>query len=279
MRDIRQEILKGERAFYAQSGARLYDCVFCGGESAVKECSDIEINRSVFEWKYPVWYGRRIAVDSCTFLKDCRAGFWYINELSVKNSVIDAPKCIRRCSDVTLENVSFTDGDETLWACRGARLKNVTAKGSYFAMNCTDVDAQGLDLVGGYSFDGVKNTTIRNSKIVGRDAFWNSENVTVYDSFLTGEYLAWNARNVTFINCTIESLQGLCYIDELKMRGCRLINTTLAFEYADVDAQIDGTIDSVFNPKSGTITADRIGELTVDRDRVDPGKTRIICKG
>lgn len=279
MRDIRQEILKGERAFYAQSGARLCDCVFCGGESAVKECSDIEINRSVFEWKYPVWYGRRIAVDSCTFLKDCRAGFWYINELSVKNSVIDAPKCIRRCSDVTLENVSFTDGDETLWACRGARLKNVTAKGSYFAMNCTDVDAQGLDLVGGYSFDGVKNTTIRNSKIVGRDAFWNSENVTVYDSFLTGEYLAWNARNVTFINCTIESLQGLCYIDELKMRGCRLINTTLAFEYADVDAQIDGTIDSVFNPKSGTITADRIGELTVDRDRVDPGKTRIICKG
>ena len=41
------------------------------------------------------------------------------------------------------------------------------------------------------------------------------KNVTVYDSFITGEYLGWNAKNLTLINCTIESLQGLCYIDNL----------------------------------------------------------------
>ena len=54
------------------------------------------------------------------------------------------------------------------------------------------------------------------------------ENVTVYDSVIIGEYLAWNTKNITFVNCTIESLQGLCYIEGLKMVNCKLINTTLA---------------------------------------------------
>lgn len=54
---------------------------------------------------------------------------------------------------------------------------------------------------------------IRNSTLLSKDAFWNSENVTVYDSFISGEYLGWNAKNLTLVNCTIESLQGLCYIE------------------------------------------------------------------
>ena len=36
------------------------------------------------------------------------------------------------------------------------------------------------------------------------------------------------------------------------VRDCRLVNTTLAFEYSSVDADVRGTIDSVFNPSSGT---------------------------
>lgn len=65
---------------------------------------------------------------------------------------------------------------------------------------------------------GCHNVTIRNSNILSKDAFWNSENITVYDSFISGEYLGWNAKNLTLINCTIESLQGMCYIDNLVMK-------------------------------------------------------------
>ncbi|WP_370784283.1 DUF3737 family protein [Faecalibacillus intestinalis] len=36
-------------------------------------------------------------------------------------------------------------------------------------------------------------------------------------------------KNITFVNCKIESLQGLCYIEGLKMVNCKLINTTLCF--------------------------------------------------
>lgn len=119
---------------------------------------------------------------------------------------------------------------------------------------------------------------IHHAKLLSKDAFWNSENVTVYDSFISGEYLGWNAKNLTLINCTIESLQGMCYIENLVMKNCRLINTTLAFEYSTVDAQIQGKIDSVLNPSGGTIRADEIGELVIEKDKVDPEKTRIICQ-
>ena len=39
----------------------------------------------------------------------------------------------------------------------------------------------------------------------------------------------------------------MCYIDNLVMKNCTLINTTLAFEYSNVDVQINGKIDSVIN--------------------------------
>ena len=121
--------------------------------------------------------------------------------------------------------------------------------------------------------------TVRNSKLLSKDAFWNSENVTVYDSFISGEYLGWNAKNLTLINCTIESLQGMCYIDNLVMKNCKLINTTLAFEYSTCDVQINGKVDSVINPASGTITAGEIGELIMEKDKIDPSKTVITVTG
>ena len=60
------------------------------------------------------------------------------------------------------------------------------------------------------------------------------------------------------------------------LRDCRLVNTTLAFEYSSVDADVRGTIDSVFNPSSATIRADHINELTLDPAKIDPTATTIV---
>ena len=65
-------------------------------------------------------------------------------------------------------------------------------------------------------------------------------------------------KNLTLINCTVESLQGMCYIDNLVMKNCKLEDTTLAFEYSNVDAEVTGNIVSVLNPSSGTIKADGV---------------------
>jgi hypothetical protein len=62
------------------------------------------------------------------------------------------------------------------------------------------------------------------------------------------------------------------------MKNCKLINTTLAFEYSTVDAEITGKIDSVMNPSGGVIRAESIAELIIERDKVNPQKTKIICR-
>ncbi len=278
MKEVVQEFLTGERALFMSDGLVIKDSIFDDGESPLKESKNIELYNSMFKWKYPLWYCENIYAKNCTWFDMARAGVWYTNHICVEDALIEAPKNFRRCHDLSLTNVSFPDAAETLWSCEDVKMNNVMAKGTYFAMNCKNMVIDGLTLYGDYSFDGVENVEIHNSKLLSKDAFWNSDHVTVYDSFISGEYLGWNAKNLTLINCTIESLQGMCYIDNLVMKNCKLINTILAFEYSSVDAQIDSKIDSVLNPSSGVIRAKHIDHLIIEKDKVDTTKTKIICE-
>jgi len=275
---IRCKRLTGERALFGRKGLAIYDTIFADGESPLKESRDIQLTGCSFQWKYPLWYAKNVAAQDCAWFEMARAGVWYSDHISVFDSVIEAPKNFRRCKELLLANVSLPNAAETLWHCSGITLQNVTAKGDYFAMDCENMTVDGFTIVGNYCFDGVKNATIRNAKMLSKDAFWNSENVTVYDSFISGEYLGWNAKNLTLINCTVESLQGLCYIDNLVMKNCKLLNTTLAFEYSTVDAEISTEIESVLNPSGGVIRAENIGELILEKDKVDIDKTHIVCR-
>ena len=276
MTEIKQKLITEERALYRSSGLCVKDVIFDEGESPLKHSSNIELDHAIFRGKYPVWYSSDIDMHDSTVFETGRAGFWYTDRLSVRDSIIAAPKCIRRCREVSLENVSIPMAAETIWECRDVKLKNVTANGDYLCMNCHNIEIDGLDLTGKYCFDGVSDVEISNARMIGRDAFWNSENVTVRDSFISGAYIGWNSRNITFINCTLESLQGFCYIDDLVMKNCTLLNTTLAFEYSTVDLEINGSVDSVINPISGSIRCESIGQLILDPDRVDVTQTKII---
>ena len=278
MKEYRQQFFKGERALYAEKDAKIYDSIFDDGESPLKESANIELYDSQFKYKYPVWYSNNVKIFNCNWFEMARSGVWYTNNIEVNDSLITAPKNFRRCEGVALKNVNLTNAEETFWNCKNIKLENVTAKGHYFAMNSENIEIDGLRLDGNYSFDGAKNITIKNSVLLSKDALWNTENVTVYDSYICGEYLGWNTKNLTFENCTIESLQGLCYIDNLTLKNCKLINTTLAFEYAsNIEAEVTSKIDSVFNPINGTISAPEINTLTVEKDFVDPDKTIIRC--
>lgn len=216
--EIHQQFLTGERALFHAKDLDIYDTIFDDGESPLKESNRISLKNCMFKWKYPLWYCNHINAVQTTWFEMARAGVWYTDHISVKDCVIEAPKNFRRCKDLTLEKVSFSNAAETLWNCTDITLRQVYAKGDYFAMNSENIDADEFTLVGNYSFDGVKNASIRNARMLSKDAFWNSENITVYDSFISGEYLGWNSRNLTLINCTVESLQGMCYIDHLVMK-------------------------------------------------------------
>lgn len=257
-REIRQQRLTGERALFGGQNLKIYDTIFADGESPLKESRDIELYGSMFQWKYPLWYAKNIYAKDCSWLEMGRAGVWYTEDITVEYSLIEAPKNFRRCRRVKLSHVDLPNAAETLWNCDGVELEDVMAKGDYFAMNSRNIVIRNFRLAGNYSFDGAQNVEIHSARLLSKDAFWNSENVTVYDSYICGEYLGWNAKNLTLVNCTIESLQGMCYIDNLVMKNCRLLNTTLAFEYSTVDAQIVGGIESVLNPTAGTIQAVKI---------------------
>lgn len=278
MKLIKQQLLTGERALFNSRDLQISYSTFADGESPLKESQNIKIDHSIFKWKYPLWYCKNIVVEDSTLFDMARSGIWYTENIAVTNTIIEAPKTFRRAKGITLENVNMPNAGETLWNCNEISLKNVTARGDYFGMNSTNIKVDGFQLVGNYSFDGGKNIEIRNAKMLSKDAFWNCENVTVYDSFISGEYLGWNSKNLTFVNCTIESLQGLCYIDNLVMKNCRLLNTTLAFEYSTIDVQVVSTIDSVMNPSSGIIRAEGIGELIMDETKIDTEKTQIITE-
>ncbi len=278
MKTVKQQYLTGERALFRAADLEIVDTIFDDGESPLKESRDLKIRNSMFKWKYPLWYAKNIDVKDSTWFEMARAGVWYTDNVTVEDSEIEAPKNFRRCNGVKLEDVSFSNAAETLWSCKNVELEEVVARGDYFAMNSEDIRAEELILFGNYAFDGCKNVVVEESRLLTKDAFWNCENVVVRDSFISGEYLAWNSKNVTFENCTIESLQGMCYVENLRLVNCKLINTTLAFEYSTVEAEIDSKIDSVLNPKGGKIKAKAIGELIIQKDEVDPKKTKIVCR-
>ncbi len=278
MKYVHTGVFTGERALFMARDCLIKDSVFEDGESPLKHSRGLAVEGTRFRWKYPLWYSENVTVTGCSFFEMARAGIWYTNNISMSDTEYFAPKGFRRCDGVTITDTAFPNAAETLWQCKNVRLNRVTARGDYLAMNCENMEIDGLDLEGNYSFDGGKNITIRNSRLMSKDAFWNSENITAENCVINGEYLGWNSKNLTLIDCSVESLQGLCFCENLTLSGCVLKDTTLAFEYSTVDADITGTVDSVKNPLGGVIRAEGIGELILEKDRVDPEKTRIIIK-
>ena len=278
MKEIRQGKFTGERALFAAKELSIFDSIFYDGESPLKESADIELSGCIFKWKYPLWYSKRVKAKGTTLLETARSGIWYTDGIEMTDCVIDAPKIFRRSSNITLDTVSLANAQETMWNCKNIRLSRFNVKGDYFCMGSENIEAENLVISGNYAFDGAKNVTVRNSRLISKDAFWNCENVTVYDSLIIGEYLGWNSKNVTFVNCTVESNQGMCYMDGVVMKNCKLINTDLCFEYSTVDAEITTVIDSVKNPSGGKIVAAGIDELIIEADKIDPAGTVIEIK-
>lgn len=276
MQEIKEQRLTGERALFRSKDLSIEYSIFADGESPLKESRDISLKNTSFQWKYPLWYCRNITVQDCDFAEMARAGIWYTDNITVADTLYEAPKGFRRVKGLTLRNVDLPHAEETLWHCSDVTLENVVAKGDYFAMNCDHMKLDQFRLVGNYCFDGCHDVEVHHAKMLSKDAFWNCENIMVYDSYICGEYLGWNSRNVTFVNCVIESLQGMCYMDNVVMKNCRLLNTTLAFEYSTADVETAGRIESVKNPSAGVIRAGEIGELILNEKEIDPAKTIII---
>lgn len=276
MKTINQQFLTGERALFKAHDLQINNATFADGESPLKESRNVNLKQPIFKWKYPLWYSKHVTVDHGLFEEMSRSGIWYTEDITITNSTLQAPKLFRRARQIKLDHVHFSHAEETLWNCQDIELNDVQANGDYFGMNSQNISINHFNLVGNYAFDGAKNVEIHNATLMTKDALWNCENVTVYDSQIIGEYLGWNSKHIRFVNCTIESDQGLCYMDDVTLENCTLLNTDLSFEYcSNIDADVVSTIDSVKNPISGKIHATAIGKIIMDDPEIDATQTTI----
>lgn len=274
---LKGEEFGGERALFAVKNVRLENCMFHAGESALKCTANIEAFKCIFEGKYPFWHTDRFLIEDCKFEPTARAALWYSNDLVMRRTQVDAPKMFREMDNLLLEEVNIPDALETLWSCRKVTLRNVTVrKADYIFMHSSDIDIDGYDQEGNYSFQYCRNVTIRNAKIDSRDAFWETENVTVYDSEIEGEYLGWHSKNLKFVRCKLNGIQPLCYAENLVLEDCEFgPDCDVAFEDSVVKADIKNSIVSVKNPRSGSINALSIGEVIIDKNIKAPADCRI----
>ncbi|MDE6550821.1 MAG: DUF3737 family protein [Clostridia bacterium] len=266
---IENKTFPQERALYGISDTTVRNCKFAGeedGESALKECYDIDLNNCYMDLRYPMWHTDRLHLSNCELTANCRAALWYSNDIAADNCKFHGIKAFRECRDISLNGCNIIS-PEFGWRCSDIKISHCSLSGEYAFFESKNLKIADLDFSGKYSFQYIHDMEISRSTLKTKDAFWHTHNVTVTDSVLEGEYLAWYSDNLTLIRCHIKGTQPLCYCTNLTLIDCTMEDTDLSFEYSDVNATIKGNIVSVKNPKSGTIYADNINSLIIGDSR------------
>jgi len=266
MKIIENQIFDEERALYGSSELLVKNCSFDGpadGESAFKECSQIEVEDCFFNLRYPFWHDQGLTIRHSEMTDNCRAALWYSSHVMVTDSKLHGIKAFRECSDVSIQNCDIVS-PEFGWSVQRICMEDTAAVSEYFMMRSEDLTFRRVHFQGKYSFQYIRNAVFEDCVFDTKDAFWHGENITVRNSTIKGEYLAWYSNGLTLINCKIIGTQPLCYCRNLKLIHCEMIGTDLAFEKSQVDAEIITKIDSIKNPLSGRITVPDVGEVILD---------------
>ena len=136
MNIVENKEFEGERPLFYFSDLSLSKIKVLNGESAIKECTNVTCTDSSFCGKYPFWHANHALIEKCVFETGGRAAIWYSHDLTMKDTLVIAPKMFRRCSGLKLENVEFTDALETLWDCTDITASHIKAvHADYIFMN------------------------------------------------------------------------------------------------------------------------------------------------
>lgn len=127
MEEINQQYFVGERAMFQTFDTRIVDSIFEDGESQLRHSRNLEIDSSFLKGKYPLWYSENVKLIRSVIVKTAGSAVWSTNNVFLENTVVEAPKCFRRCNGVSLKNVNFIHASETMWNCSGITMEKVIA--------------------------------------------------------------------------------------------------------------------------------------------------------
>lgn len=270
MKVIANQMFDEERALYGVRDMLIKDCVFDGpadGESALKECRDLEVEHGTFNLRYPFWHDHGLKIKNSEMTELCRAALWYSEHIAIENTKLHGIKVLRECTDIEMRGCDIVSS-EFGWSSRNVKMEQCKAVSEYFMMRSANLHFCRVCLKGKYSFQYIENAVFEHCVFDTKDAFWYAKNVVVKDSIVKGEYLAWYCENVTFENCKIIGTQPLCYCKGLKLINCEMVDCDLAFERSDVKATITTPLISIKNPWEGSkIVVPAVGEVIRDIDK------------
>ena len=278
---IEGQSFPNERDLYRADSLVLRNCRFAGeedGESALKESSNVELHNCLLDLRYPLWHVHNAIIDGCEMTPNCRAALWYDDFIKISNTKMDGIKAIRECHHVELDNVT-SSSPEFGWKSHDIAIKDCSIDSQYAFLEATNLEAEGLHFEGKYSFQYTEHLRIRNCHFKTKDAFWHSKDCVVEDSVVEGEYLGWYSDGLTLIRCHIKGTQPLCYCKNLRLIDCTMEDADLAFEYSEVQADVDSHIVSIKNPYKGKISCKSLGELIETEDSVYPHLCQVEVRG
>lgn len=108
MRTIRNQTFDEERALYGSADILVKDCAFDGpadGESAFKECRNIQVEHGFFNLRYPFWHDHGLKICNSEMTCLCRAALWYSDHIQITNTRlygIKAPAGVQQSENVWL---------------------------------------------------------------------------------------------------------------------------------------------------------------------------------
>ncbi len=266
MNIVHDKTFDEERALYGSRDILVKNCSFDGpadGESAFKECSQIEVEHCFFNLRYPFWHDHRLKIQDSEMTQLCRAALWYSDHIEIDRTKLYGIKALRECREVKLRECDIVS-PEFGWSVQGISMENCRAESEYFMMRSSGLHFRNVEMTGKYSFQYIEDAVFEHCRFDTKDAFWHAKNVVVRDCVVKGEYLAWYCQNVTFEDCQIIGTQPLCYCKGLKLVNCEMIDADLAFERSQVEAVITTPMISIKNPLEGKISVPSVGEIIRD---------------
>lgn len=150
---------------------------------------------------------------------------------NINNRTFDEERALYGSRGVELENCRFdgpADGESALKEARDVKVKDCFFNLRYPFWHDTDLLIDGSELTPNC-----------------RAALWYSERVTIRDSRLHG-------------------IKALRECADAKLVNCRMVDTDLAFEKSEVEAVLTAPIDSIKNPRAGSIRVPAAGEIILD---------------
>lgn len=172
----------------------------------------------------------------------------------LRDCKIDAQEFLKNSRDITVVS-SFCNGNAPF-------------------LNNVKLFMHKAELRGRNALNGSKDVTIENSKIDSVDGFSGCENVTVINSVIVCERVFWGAKNVTLRNCTVIGEEPFCNCKNVRLYDC-IVKGRGAFNNSYVRATLRAPIDSIVNPRRGTIVVPSVGEIVRD----EKSKAKIMLTG